>query len=196
MKLKDILSVSGKPGLHKFISQGRNGIIVEGVSDSKRMLVHSSNKVSALADIAIYTENEEVPLKEIFKKIFEKEVGKQAISHKSTDEQLKEYFEGILPDYDKNRVYGSDIKKVISWYNMLIEHNLLDPNEKDEEEETPESKEAKSEKDDKPAKTKSAAKPKTGTKTDKKPTPKASTQTKTAGAKSKSAGIGKKTSPQ
>jgi Domain of unknown function (DUF5606) len=198
MKLKDIISVSGKPGLHKFISQGRNGIIVEGVSDNKKMLVHSSNKVSALADIAIYTDTEEVPLKEIFKKIYEKEVGKQAISHKSTDEQLKQYFEGILPNYDKNRVYGSDIKKVINWYNVLIEHNLLDPNEKDEEEEASvaETKDAKGEKDDKPVKAKSAAKAKTGAKTDKKPTPRASTQTKTAGGKSKSAGIGKKTSPQ
>jgi hypothetical protein len=192
MKLKDILAVAGKPGLFKFISQGRNGIIVEGISDHKRLLVHSSAKVSALADIAIYTESEEVPLKEIFKKIFEKETGKQAISHKEPEVELKNYFSGIVPEYDKNRVYGSDIKKVISWYNVLIEFNLLDPNEKDEEDDTEAKEELKKPGEEKSAKTET--KKNAAPKIDKKPTAKASSQTKAAGGKSKSTGTVRKAS--
>lgn len=134
MKLKDILAISGKPGLYKFISQGRNGIIVESFIDNKRMIVHSTTKVSALEDIAIYTEVEEVPLKEVFKSIYEKEGGKQTIEHKSDNQALKNLFEEVLPDYDKDRVYVSDIKKVVAWYNNLIELELLDPNDTDEEE--------------------------------------------------------------
>lgn len=142
MKLKDILAISGKPGLYKFISQGRNGIIVESFADNKRMIVHSTTKVSALEDIAIYTEVEEVPLKEVFTKIYEKEDGKATVDHKSGNDELKKLFEEILPEYDRDRVYVSDIKKVISWYNTLIGLDLLDPNETDEEENEEESKQS------------------------------------------------------
>jgi hypothetical protein len=151
MKLKDILAISGKPGLYKFISQGRNGIIVESFTDSKRMIVHSTTKVSALEDIAIYTEVEEVPLKDVFTKFYEKEDGKATIDHKSNNDDLKRVFEEILPDYDKDRVYTSDIKKIIAWYNTLIGLDLLDPNETDEEDDNaaePESKEEKKDKED------------------------------------------------
>lgn len=149
MKLKDILAISGKPGLYKFISQGRNGIIVESFTDSKRMIVHSTTKVSALEDIAIYTEVEEVPLKDVFTKIYEKEGGKATIDHKSNNDDLKNLFEEILPDYDKDRVYASDIKKVVAWYNTLIGLDLLDPNDTDEEE-LQDASETKEEKEDKP----------------------------------------------
>lgn len=135
MKLKDILAISGKSGLYKFISQGRNGIIVESFTDNKRMIVHSTTKVSALEDIAIYTDTEEVPLKEVFTKIYEKEDGKGTIDHKSGNDNLKKLFEEVLPNYDKERVYVSDIKKVISWYNTLIALNLLDPADSDDEDE-------------------------------------------------------------
>lgn len=134
MKLKDILAISGKPGLYKFLSQARNGIIVEGVTDKKRTAISSATKVSSLSDIAIYTETEEIPLKDILKKLFEKEGGKQTISHKSDNKELISLFEEIVPDYDRERVYASDIKKLISWYNLLIENNLIDPNEPDDEE--------------------------------------------------------------
>jgi hypothetical protein len=127
MKLKDILSISGKSGLFKFISQGRNGIIVESFEDKKKTLAHSSVKVSALEDIAIFTETEEMPLANVFKIIYDKENGKATISHKSSPEELKTYFEKILPEYDRSRVYVSDIKKVVNWYNLLIDLNLLDP---------------------------------------------------------------------
>ncbi len=134
MKLKDILSISGKGGLYKFISQGRNGIIVESFEDHKRMVVHSSAKVSALEDIAIFTESEEVPLAEVFKKLFEKLSGKETISHKSSPEELKAVLESILPDYDRERVYVSDMKKLVQWYNLLLGLNLLIPEEESAEE--------------------------------------------------------------
>ncbi len=133
MKLKDILSISGKGGLYKFVSQARNGIIVESFEDGKRLAVHSSAKVSALEDIAIFTNTEEVPLADIFKKIHKKESGKETISHKSTTDELKAFIESILPDYDKERVYISDIKKLVMWYNILISHNLLNPEVEEEE---------------------------------------------------------------
>lgn len=136
MKLKDILSISGKGGLYKFISQARNGIIVESFDDGKRTAISASAKVSALEDIAIFTETEEVPLADVFKKIYEKENGEKTIDHKSSPEELKAFIESILPDYDKERVYVSDIKKLIMWYNILIAHNLLKPEEEEEEKKT------------------------------------------------------------
>ncbi len=119
MKLKDIMAISGYPGLYKFVSQGRNGIIVESMTDGKRNQVPSTAKVSALSDIAIYTSEGEKPLAEILELIRLKENDQQSISHKASTEELKTYFEGIVPNYDAERVYPSDIKKVISWYNQL-----------------------------------------------------------------------------
>lgn len=138
MKLKEILAIAGKPGLFQFISQGRNGIIVEGFATKKRMAVNAATKVSSLEDIAVYTETEEVPLKDIFKSIYDIEGGKQTISQKSSNDELKAKFEEIVPEYDRDRVYVSDIKKILSWYNTLIEFELFDPNEADEDEETSE----------------------------------------------------------
>jgi hypothetical protein len=132
MELKDIMAISGHSGLFKFISQGRHGIIVESLADGKRTNVSASAKVSSLSDIAIFTNDAEVPFKDVLKKIKEAENGAQAISHKSDDKELKKYFEKILPDYDRERVYTSDIKKVIMWYNQLQVLNLLDTLEKEE----------------------------------------------------------------
>jgi hypothetical protein len=136
MKLKEILSISGQSGLFKFISQGRNGIIVESFSDKKRLFVNASSKVSMLEDIAIYTDTEEKPLAQVFKNIFEKENGGEAISPKSSNEELIKYMEQVLPEYDKERVYVSDIKKLVNWYNILKEHNLLNFEEEPEVAET------------------------------------------------------------
>jgi hypothetical protein len=132
MKLKDILAISGKSGLYKFVSQGRNGIIVESFDDHSRSLAHASAKVSTLEDIAIFTETEELPLAAVFKKIFEKENGKQTISYKASPDELKSFFASILPDYDRSKVYISDIKKVINWYNILVNLNLIDTAEEEE----------------------------------------------------------------
>ena len=125
MALKDILAISGKPGLYKFISQGRNGIIVESLTDNKRIHVPATAKISALEDIAIFTDEEEVPLQNVFKKINEKEEGGKTIDHKSSPEELKSYMTDVLPNYDKDRVYVSDLKKLYQWYNILHDLDLL-----------------------------------------------------------------------
>ena len=123
--LKGILAISGQPGLYKVISEGKNNVVIESLLTGKKSTAYADAKMSALEDIAIYTSTEDVPLKKIFRKISDKENGGPAISTKSSPEELKKYFEIVLPDYDKERVYGSDVKKVISWYNLLQEKDLL-----------------------------------------------------------------------
>lgn len=141
MDLKGILSVGGYGGLFKIIKQTKNGFIVESLTDKKRMQAFATSKISTLEDIAIYTDDSEVHLKDIFKKIFEKEDGKQTINHKASSEELKSFFAELLPDYDRERVYVSDIKKVVNWYNVLVELDMVDL-EEDEEESSEENKEA------------------------------------------------------
>lgn len=132
--LKKILSISGYPGLFQFISQAKAGIIVEAVSDKKRMSVSTTTKVSSLSDIAIYTDTEELPLQDVLQKIKDKENSGAAVNHKSSPEELKKYFAEVLSDYDRDRVYVSHIKKVLEWYNLLQQHNMLDFLELEEEE--------------------------------------------------------------
>ncbi len=134
--LKDILSISGYGGLFKYISQGRTGIIVESLEDKKRMNASASAKVSALEDIAIFTDTEDLPLKDVFKAISEKENGGEAIGHKSSADQLKTYFAEIIPNYDRERVYVSDIKKVVNWYNILHKFEMLNFDKEEESAET------------------------------------------------------------
>ena len=143
--LKDILSISGYGGLYKFISQGRTGIIVESLEDKKRMNASSTVKISALEDIAIFTDTEDLPLKDVFKAISEKENGGEAIHHKSSADELKNYFTEVLPDYDRDRVYVSDIKKVLNWYNLLRKFEMLNFDEEEEETKEEEGKEEKAE---------------------------------------------------
>jgi hypothetical protein len=131
--LKGILSVSGQSGLFKLVAESKNNIIVESLETQKRMPVHSTAKVSALEDIAIYTENGDVPLKNIFKSISLMENGGLGLSPKTSDYALKAYFEKVVPEYDKDRVYISDIKKVLSWYNVLQQKELLDFSETEHE---------------------------------------------------------------
>jgi hypothetical protein len=122
MILKDILAISGEPGLFKFIAQGKNAIIVEHLETKKRSTAHGSAKVSSLEDIAIFTEKEDMPLGKVFDLIFEKENGGPAIDSKADAAKLKSWFEGVLPEYSKDKVYTSDIKKLAQWYNIM--HNL------------------------------------------------------------------------
>ena len=127
MGLEKILSVAGKPGLYKLITQTRTGFVAESLLDGKRITVSLRSSVSVLSEIAIYTLEEEVPLREVFEKIQSKEDGgKTSISHKDEKIKLEEYFFEVLPNYDEDRVYVSDIKKVIQWYNLLQSHKLLD----------------------------------------------------------------------
>jgi len=126
MVLKDILVISGQGGLFKYISQGRNSVIVEGLTDQKRTTIPATTKISMLEDIAVFTEKDDIPLREVFRKIQEKEGGGAAIPHKSPDAELKKYFAQALPDYDKDRVYVSDIRKMVLWYNMLRDMGITD----------------------------------------------------------------------
>lgn len=134
MFLHGILSISGHAGLFRLVSQGKSSIIVESLEEKKRMPAYASSKISALEDIAVFTEDKEVPLSQVFKSIYDKENGGPIVLPKNTDEEIKKYFIAALPDYDKNRVYVSDMKKIISWYNLLHKHELL----KFEEEKTEE----------------------------------------------------------
>ncbi|GHT50141.1 hypothetical protein AGMMS49982_04910 [Bacteroidia bacterium] len=162
--LEKILSVSGKPGLFKLISQGKNLFIVESLVDGKRIPVYLRDKVVALRDIAVYTADEDVKLGEVLTKMYEKEVGK-LIDYKPDiqPEELRAYLATLLPNFDKERVYVSDIKKMLAWYNILITAGITDFSDEKEEEDTTESSEAsdsaeKTEKKPKATVTKSVAK--------------------------------------
>ena len=134
IKLKDILSISGKGGLFKYVAQARNGIVVESLEDQKRHVAPSTARVSSLEDIAIFTNEEELPLSDLFFLIHEKNDGKAAISHKAAPNELKAQFRELDPEYDEERVYVSDIKKVFQWYNQLLSHDLLEVVEKENQE--------------------------------------------------------------
>ena len=154
MILKDILAISGEPGLFKFIAQGKNAIIVEHLETKKRSSAYGSAKVSSLDDIAIFTDKEDMSLGKVFDLIYEKENGGPAIDSKADAGKLKTWFEGILPGYSKDKVYTSDIKKVAQWYNILHNLNLLvrDEPEKVADEKVAEAKPAR----EKPSKAKPA----------------------------------------
>ena len=133
MSLDKILSIAGKPGLFKLVTRTRSGFVAESLTDGKKISVGMAGNVSVLSEIAIYTLEEELPLREVFAKIREKEDGaKTAISHKAGKLELEEYFFGILPNYDEDRVYPSDIRKVIQWYNLLHDNGIDDFSETDE----------------------------------------------------------------
>lgn len=126
MGLDKILAISGKPGLYELTAQTRGGFVAKSLLDGKKIAVNMRHNVSILSEIAIYTYTEEVPLGEVFQKIKEKEDGKEAINHKSSKKELEDYFSEVLPDYDEDRVYASDMKKIIQWYNILINNGFTD----------------------------------------------------------------------
>jgi len=133
MDLSKVLSIAGKPGLFSMVSQSKSGLIVESLLDGKRIPAFSHERISSLEEISIFTEVDDVPLKEVFQKIFEKEDGKKTISHKSSANELKALMESILPDYDRERVYVSDLKKLVNWYNLLVDKNLIGLESKDDD---------------------------------------------------------------
>lgn len=124
MELKDIVAINGKPGLYEIKAQSKGGIIVESLIDSKRIPVTATHNISALNEIAIYTYEEEIPLRIVLKSIGEKENGKEALSHKESDKVLTSYFREVLPNFDEERVYTSNIKKIVQWYNLLASKNF------------------------------------------------------------------------
>lgn len=119
--LKKILSISGKPGLFKLVSYGKNMLIVEGLSDGKRFPAYSHDKIISLGDIAIYTYDEEVALSNVMQAIYDKNEGKAIDAKQYSDKSaLFSFFSEVLPEFDQERVYPNDIKKVITWYNLLV----------------------------------------------------------------------------
>lgn len=133
--LKGILSISGYPGLFKMVTEAKNSIIVESLVTGKRMPAYSTSKISALSDISVFTENGEIQLIEVLKRI--QESGKE-LSPKASNDEIKAFFGEVVPEYDKDRVYVSDMKKIIQWFQLLKEKDLLN----EQEEETTEEKQA------------------------------------------------------
>jgi hypothetical protein len=133
MDLSKILSISGRPGLYQVISQLKNSVLVESLLDKKRFPAFPHEKISTLEEIAVFTATEDKPLKDIFKAFHDKLEGKPALDAKSDNKMLQAFFVEVVPDYDVERVYISDIRKIVSWYNLLLEHKILDFTEKEEE---------------------------------------------------------------
>ena len=120
MELKDILAISGQPGLYKFVAQSMRGVIVESLIDGKRMNAAATSRVSALTEISMFTEGEDIALADVFTNIWNYTGGKQAISHKESAEKIQAEFAKVLPEYDRERVHVSDMKKCFAWYNILV----------------------------------------------------------------------------
>ena len=125
MNLEKILAISGKPGLYALKIQTRSGFVAESLLDGKKITVGLRSNVSLLSEISMYTNTEEKPLAEVMRNIAVKEDNGPALTHKATNDELLAYFEEVLPDYDKDRVYPSDIKKVLNWYNILQAKDLV-----------------------------------------------------------------------
>ncbi|HAE31025.1 MAG TPA: hypothetical protein DCF89_07920 [Flavobacteriales bacterium] len=139
MDLSGIISISGKPGLYKVVANNRSNLVVESLVDSKRFTALASHRISALEDISIYTEEDDVPLKEVYEAIFSKESGGPAPNHKEDMNLLRSYLGEVLPNYDEERVYGSDIKKLFQWYNVLQSSGaLIEMSDTDSDSETEE----------------------------------------------------------
>ncbi len=134
MNLSEILAISGRPGLYKMVAQNKNGLIVESMEDDKRFPVYSTHQISALEEISIYTYEEDVPLVEVFEKMYNVLDGKPAMSPKSSKNDLMAFFETVVPDYNQEQVYASDVKKLIQWYNLFHKYGMLTFDEKKDEE--------------------------------------------------------------
>ena len=148
MDLKDIISISGKSGLFKVVGKSKNNVIVESIIDKKRFPIFNSNKISALTDISIYTYDEEILLSDIYRKIYESNDGKKTLLHSEDISKLRKKLEEFVPNYNKEQVYNSDIKKLFQWYNILHDtKNLkLKKNESDKNEKKAVKKDKKSKK--------------------------------------------------
>ena len=155
MELKDFISVAGKSGLHTIVGKSKNNVIVESLKDKKRFPIFNTNKISGLSDISIYTYDEEILLSELFDRIQKKYKKEAAISHLESAEELKKVFEELVPNYDQEQVYNSDIKKVFQWYNILHDtDNLIKEESKEEKKESSDDADIKKEDSKKEAKEK------------------------------------------
>ena len=134
MDLSTILSITGKPGLFKLISQTKNGALVESLLDSRRYPAFAHENISSLEDISIFTTDDDISLKEVFQKIYEKENGGDCIDNKAPEQEIRAYMEQVLPNYDRERVYLSDMRKLFSWYKILNAKQLINLDEEKQEE--------------------------------------------------------------
>ena len=134
MKISDVLAISGKPGLFKILASSSKNLVVESMLDGKRSSIPGTLRVSCLSDITMYTINEDVPLREIIKSMYDKNKGKAAISHNSSPQEVKDFVDSVVDDLDHDRVYASDLRKLVQWYNLLISQKAL-PFEEEEEKE-------------------------------------------------------------
>ena len=133
MDLSKILSITGRPGLYKLIGESKTNLVVESLSDGKRGPAFSHERISTLKDISIYTEDEDVPLEEVFRKIYELKEGQPVLNpKKASADEIKALFAEVLPDYDRDSVYVSDMKKVFTWYNYLLEKGMMEFPEEEE----------------------------------------------------------------
>ncbi|PDP43950.1 hypothetical protein TFUB4_00133 [Tannerella forsythia] len=135
--LKKILSVSGKPGLYQMVSQGKNMLIIESLTDKKRIPAYARDKVISLGDIAIYTNEKEVPLYEVLSSVKQKEGGQKVSIElsKASPDELRAYLAELLPDFDRERVYPTDIKRLLTWYNLLLEAGITEYEPQEEKQE-------------------------------------------------------------
>lgn len=134
MDLSKILSISGKPGLFTLISQAKSGALIESLLDGKRQTAFANAKISSLQDISIFTIDEDIPLVKVFQEIYKKEDGKDCIDPKSDSKKLIAYMTEIVPNFDRERVYVSDMKKLFTWYNLLNSKGLIDLKDENEAE--------------------------------------------------------------
>ena len=135
MDLTEILSIAGKPGLYKLVAKSKQNVIVESLIDKKRFPAFASDRISSLEEITVFTTDDNEPLKDVLKKMYEKHSGGPSIESTSDGNTLRKYFEEVLPDFDKEKVYNSDIKKIISWYNLLQKEDMLSFSEEENKEE-------------------------------------------------------------
>ena len=138
MEFKDILAISGMPGLYKYVAQSTRGIIVESLEDGRRTNASATARVSALAEISMFTEGEDIALAEVFTRMYSHTGGQQGLSHKESADKLKAYFAEVLPEYDRERVHVSDIKKALSWFNILVGAGMTEFTLPSDEEQTEE----------------------------------------------------------
>ena len=138
MEFKDILAISGMPGLYKYVAQSTRGIIVESLENGNRMNASATSRVSALAEISMFTEGEDIALAEVFTRMYAYTEGKEALSHKESADKLKAEFAAVLPEYDRERVHVSDIKKAFAWFNILVSAGITEFTLPEEEEQSEE----------------------------------------------------------
>jgi len=176
MDLRGIISIAGMSGLYKTVVQIKNGMIVESLVDHKRIPAYSSQKISSLEDITVFSTGETLTLKDVFKKIFDKEKGPAKIDLKKGDVELKKYFSEVVPEHDPEKVYVSDMKKIINWYAILEKEGLLIPKKEEKTEEGTDKPKIKASGEEK-AKGFSKAKPKNTAKLTKTNVPKVKVKT-------------------